>query len=325
MAGFEHKPVLVEEVLAALKPRAGGRYVDGTVGGAGHATRILQASAPDGYLVGFDQDAMAIEAATARLSAEFAARFELHHANYASARDFVADSSCDGVVLDLGVSSPQLDRPERGFSFMAEGPLDMRQDQRQRTTAADIVNRWSADELARIFWELGGERDSRRLARVIERERAFRKIETTRQLAELIESASPRHGRKSHPATKIFLALRMEVNTELPKLAAGLEACWSLLKPGGTLAVITFHSLEDRMVKDFGRNLTRDYDVIGEVDVPELRKERAARARWIVKRTQPSDVELAENPRARSAQLRAIEKLGETPSGTGEAPVLPKK
>src|SRR5688572_33276384 len=125
MAGFEHKPVLVEEVLAALKPRAGGRYVDGTIGGAGHAWRILAASAPDGYLIGFDQDAMAMEAAGARL-AEFAGRFELHRANYADAREFVAEASCDGALLDLGVSSPQLDRAERGFSFMADGPLDMR-------------------------------------------------------------------------------------------------------------------------------------------------------------------------------------------------------
>ena len=309
MAGFEHKPVLVAEVLDALKPRAGGRYVDGTVGGAGHATRILAASSPDGYLIGFDQDAMAIEAAGARLAAEFAGRFELHHANYAQAREFVAEKSCDGVLLDLGVSSPQLDRAERGFSFMADGPLDMRQDQRQRTTAAEIVNGWSAEELARIFWELGGERDSRRLARVIERERGFRKIETTRHLADVVERASPRHGRKSHPATKIFLALRMEVNQEMPRLAEGLEACWSVLKPGGVLAVITFHSLEDRLVKDFGRSLTRDYDVVGEVDRPEFRKERAAPARWVAKREQPSDAELAENPRARSAQLRAIKKL----------------
>jgi 16S rRNA (cytosine1402-N4)-methyltransferase len=309
MAGFEHKPVLVEEVLAALKPRAGGRYVDGTVGGAGHAARILAASAPDGYLVGFDQDATAIEAATQRLSADFAGRFELHHANYADAAEFVAAGSCDGALLDLGVSSPQLDRAERGFSFMADGPLDMRQDQRQRTTAADIVNGWGADELARIFWELGGERDSRRLALVIERERGFRRIETTRQLADVVERASPRHGRKSHPATKIFLALRMETNQEMPRLAAGLEACWSFLKPGGVLAVITFHSLEDRMVKDFGRALVRDYDVIGEVDVPALRKDRPPQARWVVKKTAPGEAELKENPRARSAQLRALEKL----------------
>jgi 16S rRNA (cytosine1402-N4)-methyltransferase len=308
MAGFEHKPVLVEEVLAALKPKAGGRYLDGTVGGAGHATRILRASGPDGYLVGFDQDATAIEAAQERLG-EFAGRFELHRANYAQAREFVGAASVDGVLLDLGVSSPQLDRPERGFSFMADGPLDMRQDQRQPVTAADIVNGWDAESLARVFWELGGERDSRRLARVIERARAVRKIETTRQLAELIESASPRHGRKSHPATKIFLALRMETNQEMPKLAAGLDACWSALKPGGALAVITFHSLEDKLVKQFAMKLTRDYDVPGEVDVPELRIARPARARWIAKKTAPTDAELAENPRARSAQLRAIEKL----------------
>jgi 16S rRNA (cytosine1402-N4)-methyltransferase len=185
----------------------------------------------------------------------------------------------------------------------------MRQDQRQRLTAGEIVNSWPAEELARIFWELGGERDSRRLARVIERERAFRKFETTRQLADVIESASPRHGRKSHPATKIFLALRMETNSEMPKLAAGLEACWSLLKPSGILAVITFHSLEDRMVKDFGRNLTRDYDFPGEVDVPELRTPRPQQGRWVVKKQPASEAELNENPRARSAQLRAIEKL----------------
>jgi len=309
MAGFEHKPVLVEEVLAALRPREGGRYVDGTIGGAGHAARLLRASAPDGYLIGFDQDAMAMEAAGERLAGEFAGRFELHHANYADAREFVTEGTCDGALLDLGVSSPQLDRAERGFSFMADGPLDMRQDQRQRVTAAEIVNGWGAHDLARIFWELGGERDSRRLARVIERDRSLRKFETTRQLADAIERASPRHGRKSHPATKIFLALRMETNQEMPKLAAGLEACWSLLKPGGVLAVITFHSLEDRMVKEFTRDLTRDYDFPGEVDVPELRTPRAARARWVSKKVKPGESELAENPRARSAQLRAVEKL----------------
>jgi 16S rRNA (cytosine1402-N4)-methyltransferase len=302
--------VLVEEVLAALKPRAGGRYLDGTVGGGGHAARILGASAPDGYLVGFDQDAMAIEAARERLAAQFAARFELHHANYALVGDAVGNGSMDGVLLDLGVSSPQLDRAERGFSFQADGPLDMRQDQRQSVTAAAIVNGRSAEELARIFWELGGERDSRRLARAIERARGFRKIETTRQLAELIERESPRHGRKSHPATKIFMALRMEVNQELPRLAAGLEACWSALKPGGALAVITFHSLEDRMVKDFGRNLARDYDVIGAVDRPEFRKERKPLGRLPQRKAiLPGDEELRENPRARSAQLRVVEKL----------------
>ncbi len=295
--------------MAALKPRAGGRYLDGTVGGGGHAARILTASAPDGYLVAFDQDAMAMEAARERL-AEFAGRFELHHANFAAVGELVGSGSTDGVLLDLGVSSPQLDRAERGFSFQADGPLDMRQDQRQPVTAAAIVNGWGVEELARIFWELGGERDSRRLARVIERERGFRKIETTRQLAELIERESPRHGRKAHPATKIFMALRMEVNQELPRLAAGLEACWGALKPGGALAVITFHSLEDRMVKDFGRKLARDYDVIGDVDVPALRTPKAPLGRLPQRKAiMPGDAELVENPRARSAQLRVIEKV----------------
>jgi 16S rRNA (cytosine1402-N4)-methyltransferase len=309
MSGFNHKSVLVDEVLAALKPKSGGRYLDATIGGAGHASRILQASAPEGYVIGLDQDAMAIEATGARLEAEFPGRFELHRGNYAEAREFVAEGSCDGVLMDLGVSSPQLDRAERGFSFMADGPLDMRQDQRQSVTAAEIVNDWGAEELARIFWALGGERDSRRLARVIERERSGRRIETTRQLAEMIERASPRHGRKSHPATKIFLALRMETNQELPRLAEGLEACWSVLKAGGVLAVITFHSLEDRMMKEFGRGLVRDYDFPGTVDVPELRTPKPARARWVVKKAAPGEAELAENPRARSAQLRALEKL----------------
>jgi 16S rRNA (cytosine1402-N4)-methyltransferase len=157
---------------------------------------------------------------------------------------------------------------------------------------------------------LGGERDSRRLARAIVRERGLRRIETTRQLAELIERESPRAGRKAHPATKIFMSLRMEVNQELPKLAAGLEACWAALRPGGALAVITFHSLEDRMVKDFGRKLARDYDVPGEVDVPELRVPKTPAGRLPQRKAiLPSERELAENPRSRSAQLRVIEKI----------------
>lgn len=309
MSGFVHTPVLAAEVLAALKPKPGGRYVDGTVGGAGHASLVLAASSPDGFLVGFDQDAAAIEAAEARLGAEYPGRFELRRANFAHATELLAPASFDGVLLDLGVSSPQLDQAERGFSFMTDGPLDMRQDTRQALTAAEVVNEWSPEELARIFWALAGERDSRRLARVIERERSARRIESTLQLAEIIERASPRHGRKAHPATRVFQALRMEVNQELPRLAEGLEGCWSLLKTGGTLAVITFHSLEDRMVKEFGRNLTRDYEFAGAVDVPELRKPRPAQARWAVKRAEPGEAELAENPRARSAQLRALEKL----------------
>ena len=188
----------------------------------------------------------------------------------------LAAGSCDGVLLDLGVSSPQLDVAERGFSFQQEGPLEMRMDSRQAMTAADLVNNAGAEELAKIFWEFGGERDSRRFAKAIVHDRELRPFETTRQLAELIERLSPRHGRKAHPATKVFQALRIAVNDEIGSLKRGLEAAMKILKPGGRLAVITFHSLEDRVVKDFGRAGARDYTFAGGVDVPELRA--AARA-----------------------------------------------
>ena len=177
---------MVAEVLNALKPGPGGRYADGTVGGAGHAAAILAASSPTGWLSGCDRDGAAVEAARARL-AEFAGRFEIRRGNFAEMAGWIPAGSCDGVLLDLGVSSPQLDSPERGFSFQHDGPLDMRMDTRQPLTAADLVNGAGAEELARIFWELGGERNARRLAGAIVRERGRRKFETTRQLAALIE------------------------------------------------------------------------------------------------------------------------------------------
>ena len=183
--------------------------------------------------------------------------------NFAELADWVPAGSCDGVLLDLGVSSPQLDEAERGFSFQQDGPLDMRMDRRQELTAADLVNGASAEELARIFWELGGERDARRFARAIVQDRERRQFETTRQLAELIERLAPRRGKKTHPATKVFQALRIAVNDEIGSLKRGLAAAVKILKPGGRLAVITFHSLEDRVVKDFGRARARDYTFTG--------------------------------------------------------------
>ncbi len=177
---------MVAEVLDALKPRPGGRYADGTVGGAGHAASVLNASSPTGWLYGCDRDGAAVEAARARL-AEFAGRFEIRQGNFAELAGWVPAASCDGVLLDLGVSSPQLDSPGRGFSFQHDGPLDMRMDTRQPLTAADVVNGASADELAGIFWEFGGERDSRRLAKAIVHDRQRRKFETTGQLADLLE------------------------------------------------------------------------------------------------------------------------------------------
>jgi 16S rRNA (cytosine1402-N4)-methyltransferase len=297
------------EVVEALRPRPGSLIADGTVGGGGHAAAVLRRSAPTGRLTGCDRDGMALEAAEARLS-EFAGRFEIRRGNFADMAEWIAPESCDGVLLDLGVSSPQVDVAERGFSFQQDGPLDMRQDQRQELTAAKIVNEAGADELADIFWQFGGEEQSRRIARAIVCDREGRPFESTRQLAGLVERITPRAGRKAHPATKIFQALRMAVNDEIGSLKRGLEAAMTILKPGGRLVVLTFHSVEDRVVKEFGRRLSRDYEAAGEVDAPELRRPRAARLRWVSRKALvPGAEELSDNPRSRSAQCRVMEKL----------------
>ena len=301
---------MAAEALAALRPRPGGRYADGTVGGAGHAAGILAASSPTGWLSGCDRDGAAVEAAKKRLAEKFAGRYEIRRGNFAEMAGWIPAAGCDGVLLDLGVSSPQLDSPERGFSFQQDGPLDMRMDDRQPLTAAALVNGAGADDLAKIFWEYGGERDSRRLAKAIVCDRALRPFETTRQLAELIERISPRAGRKAHPATKVFQALRIAVNDEIGSLKRGLAVAVGLLKPGGRLAVITFHSLEDRVVKEFGRERTRDYTFSGEVDVPELRQPREPELKIVSRKAiLPGEAELAENPRSRSAQMRVLEKI----------------
>ena len=309
MTEFIHEPVLLEEVLSALQPAAGRLYVDGTVGGGGHAEAILEASGPDGRLVAFDRDDWALAAAAKRL-AKFGDRLELHREPFAGLANRLAKASCDGVLLDLGVSSPQIDEAERGFSFQVEGPLDMRMDRRQPVSAAQLVNELEAGELAKIFWELGGERRSRRIARAIVEQRDMQRIETTTQLADTVERTCPQRGARTHPATGVFQALRMAVNDELGQVQAGLDAAWSVLKPGGCLAVITFHSGEDRLVKQFSRCLAKPYTVRGEVDVPELREPREPLARELSRKAiKPSDAEVGRNPRSRSAQLRAMEKL----------------
>ncbi len=309
MTEFIHEPVLLEEVLLALQPAAGRLYVDGTVGGGGHAEAILEASGPGGRLVGFDRDDWALAAAARRLK-RFGERLELHREPFAGLAKCLVKASCDGVLLDLGVSSPQLDEAERGFSFQVEGPLDMRMDRRQPVSAAQLVNELEAGELATIFWELGGERRSRRIARAIVEQRDMQRIETTLQLADTVERACPRRGARTHPATGVFQALRMAVNDELDQVQAGLDAAWSVLKPGGCLAVITFHSGEDRLVKQFSRRLAKPYTVRGDVDVPELREPREPLARELSRKAiKPSDAEVGRNPRSRSAQMRAMEKL----------------
>jgi 16S rRNA (cytosine1402-N4)-methyltransferase len=258
-------------------------------------------------LFGCDRDGQALAAAAARL-ADFEGRFQLRRSNYAALAEWVEPRSCDAVLLDLGVSSPQLGWAERGFSFQGDGPLDMRMDRSQGLRAVDVVNTWSVDELEKVFGELGEEPRARRLARAIERARESGPLESTRQLAALIERVSPRRGRRIHPATRVFQALRMVVNDELNALKHGLESAKSVLRPGGRLAVISFHSLEHRAVKRFGNLYTRDYVVDGEVDVPELRRPVEPRLRWVAKSSiRPSEEEARENPRARSAQLRILE------------------
>jgi 16S rRNA (cytosine1402-N4)-methyltransferase len=270
---------------------------------------LLEASSPDGRLIGLDRDDSALQAAAEKLK-PFNGRFELHRANFAEMEQWAAPGTCDGVLLDLGVSSPQLDQAERGFSFQNEGPLDMRMDNRDPVTAADIVNTWPEDDLANLFYRLGDERASRKIARMIVTRRAVKSFNTTKDLADAISAEIGRAYQRTHPATRVFQSLRMEVNRELESLQAGLESAMRVLKSGGRLAVITFHSLEDRAVKDFGRALERDYFVEGPVDLPELRQPKQPEAKWLSRKAiLPEEQEINENPRARSAQLRVLEKL----------------
>ena len=306
---YRHVSVMPKEVLQAIQPENGGRYADGTVGGGGHAALILEASKTGSWLGGSDRDGAAVEAASSRL-APFRGRFEIRKGSFGSLVDWIEPESLDGVLLDLGVSSAQLDCPDRGFSLLRDGPLDMRMDVEQPLTAATIVNGESEKRLADIIWRLGGERESRKIAKAIVRARGNDEIRTTRELADIVERVKPRRGKKTHPATKVFQALRIEVNDEFGELENGLKSVSSLLNEGGRLAVITFHSGEDRIVKDYGRVETRDYDVPGEEDVPALRVDRPPRMRWANRKAIcATEKELAVNPRARSAQLRVLEKL----------------
>lgn len=223
---------------------------------------------------------------------------------------WIAPESCDGVLLDLGVSSMQLDAAERGFSFLHDGPLDMRMDRRGTVTAQTLVNELSELELARIFFEWGEERQGRRLARAIVAERGKGPLTTTGQLARLVEQYSPRHGGNKHPATRVFQALRMAVNDETKSLQSGLAAACLVLKPGGRLAVIAFHSIEDRLVKQWGTDQCRPYTFPGDLDRPELRTPRNPLWKWVVKKPLvPSESEIRNNPRARSAKMRVLERV----------------
>jgi 16S rRNA (cytosine1402-N4)-methyltransferase len=300
-AGAAHEPVLMDEVLHWLDPRPGGCYCDATVGLGGHARAILERSRPDGRLVGLDRDPDALAAARAALE-PFGERVTLVHTPFSQARavlERLGVVPIDGFVVDLGVSSPQLDRPERGFSFRHSGPIDMRMDQTQGETVGDLLRRVDEAELGRIILEYGEERYAARVARAIIQARDAGALDSTGALAALVARALPRHERHKNPATRTFQALRMAVNHELEELEAFLDQASDCLKPGGRLCVIAFHSLEDRIVKRRLRALAGRDGARG----PE-------RLRILTKHVVVAgDDERRRNPRARSAKLRAAERL----------------
>ena len=307
---FEHKPVLFRETVEALNIRSGGTYIDGTVGGGGHAQAVLEKLGGTGRLLGIDQDPDAIEAAGKRLAGW--ENFTLCRGNFGDMERLARENgveAADGILLDIGVSSHQLDDPRRGFSYHHDAPLDMRMSQ-EGVSARDLVNGLPQEELAGIIFRYGEDKSARRIAQGICEARREAPIETTGQLAEIIKNSVPAAVRRAegHPARRTFQALRIAVNGELDRLGEGLVAGFELLKPGGRLAVITFHSLEDRIVKrqmaDWCQGCTCPKDF------PVCVCGRKPRGRLIYKKGVAAGAgELADNPRARSARLRVIEKL----------------
>ena len=308
---FSHKSVLLEECLEGLRIRPDGIYLDGTLGGAGHASEIVR-RLTTGRLIGVDRDTVALEAASQRL-APWADRVTLVHENFqeiASVLDRLGLDRIDGMLFDLGVSSPQLDDAERGFSYMADAPLDMRMNREDSLTAWDVVNTWDRAELKRILYEYGEERYAPQIAAAIERRRSERPIETTLELAEVIRGAMPPQAlrEKQHPAKRSFQAIRIAVNDELGAVSRMMEAAVPRLNPGGRLAVITFHSLEDRIVKSAMQQAARGCTCPPEFPVCVCGKK--PQIRIITRKPITSGpAELEENPRARSAKLRIAEKL----------------
>ncbi len=295
-----HQPVLLDEVMESLQPRPGGVYCDATVGMGGHSRAILERSSPDGRLIGIDRDRDAITEARAALET-FGDRVTLVHAPFARARAVLEELgvvAVDGVLVDLGVSSPPLDRADRGFSFRAGGPLDMRMDQSAGETLGDYLRRIDEGELEHVIRELGEERYARRIAGAIMRARDADGLDSTAALAAVVSRAMPAHERHKNPATRTFQALRIAVNDELGQLSTFLEGVTDCLKPGGRLCVIAFHSLEDRIVK-------RRLRILAGRDGGETARIRLLNKHVIV----AGDAERDRNPRSRSAKLRAVERI----------------
>ena len=306
MAQAPHLPVLYKTIITALQPKSLGRYIDGTLGAAGHATGILTEAAPQGELLGLDLDPQALAIAREKL-APFGERAHIVQASYTTMKEEAAKlgwDAVDGIVLDFGVSSMQLDTPERGFSFLTDGPLDMRFAPNAGMSAAEMVNTFTEEDLADIIFRYGEDRSARRIARSIVGNRPF---ESTKQLADLILKSVGRPER-IHPATRTFQALRIAVNGELDSIETIIPIAVSLLKPGGRLAAISFHSLEDRIVKEYFRHESRD--CICPPRQPICTCGHKASIKEINRKPiEATEEEIQENPRARSAKLRVAEKI----------------
>lgn len=312
MSGFHHIPILRDTVVSLLAPQRGGTFVDGTLGGGGHAEAVLERLPEGGRLYGIDRDGAAIEAASLRL-ARFGEAFTAIRGNFFDMKRLLAGQGvmeADGILLDLGVSSHQLDTPERGFSYHEDAPLDMRMDPSAPLSAYDVVNGYPAEALARIIREYGEERYAMRVANAIVREREKAPLDSTVRLAEIVKRAMPAPARREqqHPARRTFQALRIEVNGELAGLSDALTDAHDLLRSGGVLAVITFHSLEDRIVKQAFKTFENPCTCDPRAPICTCGKKPTARM-LTKKPIVAGEAELKENPRARSAKLRAIQKL----------------
>ncbi len=305
----DHVPVLFNEALKALNILPSGIYMDGTFGRGGHSGAILEQLDSDGRLLGIDKDPQAVAHAKEVFGDD--KRFSIMHGSFAMLEQLAQQSGVagkvDGLLLDLGVSSPQLDDPERGFSFLRDGPLDMRMDTSSGISAADWLATAEGRDIAQVLKDYGDERFAKRIARAIVEERQEQSITTTGQLAALIERVSPTREREKHPATRSFQAIRIYINRELEDLRQCLEQSLDVLVPGGRLAVVSFHSLEDRIVKRFIRDCERGDDF--PADLPVTQEQLKPKLKSVGKAIYPSDEEIASNPRARSAVLRVAERM----------------
>ena len=308
---FKHTPIMLNECINGLKIKEDGIYVDGTLGGAGHSKEILKHLSSKGLLIGIDRDEEALKAAKENLKEYNNVKYI--HGNHDDIKEILEDlkiEKVDGILLDLGVSSYQLDERNRGFSYLGENELDMRMDKTQSLTAKDVVNTYSEEDLANIIYEFGEEKFSRVIARNICKERKEKQIETTKELVDIIEKSIPYSKRKDgHPAKRTFQAIRIEVNNELGILKQTMEDCVEHLLPGGRLGVITFQSLEDRIIKRTFKDMERG--CICPPDLPVCVCGHKAVVKSVSKAIKPSKEELEHNPRARSAVLRVVEKLAD--------------